>query len=118
MAVGPGSQVRKLTHHLILIFTEPAGMGQSKMDHLESIIQQAIVECLELPPSLQQIELESPLFGKRKEGGLELDSLASLEIMAALSDRFDLPLDDVEPADFRTISSLADYLRRHGVESE
>ena len=88
------------------------------MGRLESIIQQLIIECLEIPPSLQQIEVEAPLFGPRKDGGLELDSLASLEILAALSDRFGLPLDDVEPEDFRTISSLADYLRRHGAQSE
>ncbi len=88
------------------------------MDRLESIIRQAIVECLEIPPSMQQIASDAPLFGPKKEGGLELDSLASLEILAALSDRFGLALDDVEPPDFRTIASLADYLRRHGVETE
>lgn len=88
------------------------------MGKLESTIQQTIVECLEMPPSMQQIELDAPLFGPKREGGLELDSLASLEIIAALSDRFDLPLDDVEPNDFRTISALADYLRRHGVAGE
>ena len=69
-----------------------------------------------LPVAPTELPADASLFAPQFAGGMELDSLASLEIMAAISDRFQLPLDDMEPADFTNISSLADYLRRHGVE--
>jgi acyl carrier protein len=88
------------------------------VDELESIIRQTIVERLALPRAIKQIAIDAPLFGPKGDGGLDLDSLDSLEIMAALSDRFNLALDDVSPGDFLSISSLASYLRRHGVVDE
>lgn len=83
------------------------------MDPIESTIHQIIIERLAVPDN---IAANTPLFVPAVSGGIGLDSLASLEIVAAVSDRFQLPLDDVEAADFVSIASLADYLRRHGAE--
>ena len=80
-------------------------------------MRESIVESLELPTPPAEIGLEAPLFGPTSAGGLGLDSLASLEILTALSMRTDLPFDDIEAADFRSVSTLADYIRRHGVET-
>lgn len=87
------------------------------MSELESIVRETIVERLGLSGS-RQITSDAPLFGPKSDGGFDLDSLDSLEIMAALSDRFNLPLDDVGPEDVLSISSVASYLRRQGVADE
>jgi acyl carrier protein len=83
------------------------------VDPIESTIHQIIIERLAVS---HHIEADTPLFVPEIAGGVGLDSLASLEIIAAVSDQFQLPLDDVEAADFVSIASLADYLRRHGAE--
>jgi acyl carrier protein len=81
---------------------------------IEGVIQQLIVERLMLPLSPADVCVDAPLFGSSSSGGLELDSLSSLEVIAAVSEKFDLPLDDVEPADLHSVASITGYLRRHG----
>lgn len=85
------------------------------MPSIEETIRQIIVERMMLPTSPQELPLDAPLFAPASGGGIELDSLSSLEIIGGLSDRYQLPLDDVVPADLQTISTLAAYLRKHGV---
>jgi acyl carrier protein len=85
------------------------------MPSIEESIRQIIVERMMLPASPQELPLDAPLFAPASAGGLELDSLSSLEIIGGLSDRYQLPLDDVVPEDLQTISTLAAYLRKHGV---
>lgn len=53
-----------------------------------------------------------PLFAPDNRGGLGLDSLASLEIIAGLSADFALPFDDVSEADLLTVNALAAYVER------
>ncbi|MEJ2008092.1 MAG: acyl carrier protein [Acidobacteriota bacterium] len=86
------------------------------MPSIEETIRQIIVERMTLPISPQELPLGAPLFAPASAGGMELDSLSSLEIIGGLSDRYQLPLDDIVPADLQTISTLASYLRKHGVE--
>ena len=81
---------------------------------IEETIQQLIVERLMLPIRPAEILVDVPLFGSSNSGGLELDSLSSLELVAAISEKYDLPLDDVEPADLYSVASITDYLKRHG----
>ena len=85
-------------------------------ERFECIIRQIIIDSLNLPITPQSIDEGAPLFGPEAAGGLGLDSLSSLEILAALSDRFQSPLDDIEASDFFSVSTLADYLRRQVVE--
>lgn len=82
---------------------------------IEGTIQQLIVERLMLPIQPEAIAVDAPLFGSSSQGGLELDSLSSLEIIAAVAEKFDLPLDDVEPADLHSVASITGYLKRHGI---
>jgi acyl carrier protein len=85
---------------------------------LEDVIRQAIVESLSLPVTPDSIDENAPLFGPEAAGGLGLDSLSSLEILAALSDRVQSPLDDIEASDFYSVSTLAEYLRRQTIENQ
>ena len=84
------------------------------MVRLEETVRHIIVECLELPAEVQTIKVSTPLFGSKWNGGLGLDSLSKLEILAELAARFDHPMGIVS-SDFQSISTLADYLRRKGL---
>ena len=88
-------------------------MGETTMtERIEDVIRKTIVDSLTLSIAPESIDENAPLFGPEAAGGLGLDSLSSLEILAALSDRFQSPLDDIEAGDFYSVSSLADYLRK------
>lgn len=84
---------------------------------LEDVVRQTIVDTLTLSIPYESIAEDAPLFGPESTGGLGLDSLSSLEILAALSDKFQSPLDDIEPADFFSVFTLAEYLRRQSTEN-
>ncbi len=79
---------------------------------LEAVIIDIITDRLMLPPA--SFHNETPLFAAT-DGGLELDSLASLDILAGLAERFGLPFDDIGATDFQTVSTLAAYLRANGI---
>ena len=81
--------------------------------NLESSIINVILDRLTVPNA--SLRPETPLF-TAAGGGLELDSLASLDILAGLSEKFGLPCDDIEAKDFQTVATLADYLRSHNVQ--
>jgi acyl carrier protein len=82
-------------------------------DRLEDTIRRTIVDTLALAVAPESIDESAPLFGPESAGGLGLDSLTSLEILAAFSDKYQSPLDDIEASDFYSVSTLADYFRRH-----
>jgi acyl carrier protein len=86
------------------------------VEAIEDVVRQIIVERLELPIKPSEIDVNARLFGPASVGGLELDSLSSLELLTGLSDTYKLPLDDIATEDFKTVKTLADYLRRHGVD--
>jgi acyl carrier protein len=88
------------------------------MERMESVIQQTIVDALGLSVAPSSIAEDAPLFSPEAGGGLGLDSLNSLEILAALSDKFQSPLDTIEASDFYSVSTLAAYLRREVEEKE
>ncbi len=88
------------------------------MPSIEDEIRVLIAERLTLPTPLENIDDHASLFGTESDAGdVGLDSLSSLELAAAISDRYEMLLDDIEPADFVSIATLADYLRRHGVSN-
>ena len=82
---------------------------------IEEIIKKIVVESLVLPESIaQKLGSDTRLFGAGDDS-LDLDSLASLEILAGLTEHFGLPFEDAEPEDFRSIGSLAIYVRNCGI---
>jgi acyl carrier protein len=73
-------------------------------------VKVCLIECLELEEALDELDHDTPLFGNG-ERSLDLDSLAALEIIVALSTEFDIALADVEPEAFQTIRTLAAFVR-------
>lgn len=84
---------------------------------IESTIVEIIIERLELEDyTADDFPREQILFALPEEGGLGLDSIASLEIVAGLSEEFDLDFDDIAREDFMTVKSLAGFVRRQKQE--
>lgn len=72
-----------------------------------------LIERLELEDFTEEdFPTEVLLFADEEHGGLEFDSIASLEIAAGLADEFDLDLDDIKRDDFLTVKSLTAYIAR------
>ncbi|MDR1807949.1 MAG: phosphopantetheine-binding protein [Propionibacteriaceae bacterium] len=65
-----------------------------------------LVEGLELPVTVEQIDSDQPLFGR----GLELDSLDTLEIVSLIDDEWAVPVTDDQKYVFGSINKLADMI--------
>jgi acyl carrier protein len=81
--------------------------------NLAAQIAAIIHQRLELPGEPATLAPTRPLFVPAEHGGLGIDSIAALEVIAALSDHFDLPFDDVADSDLFCIAALAAYVERH-----
>lgn len=82
------------------------------MDELTNTLKSRIIEALNLEGMTpEQIGNDEPLFG----GGLGLDSIDALEIIVILDKDYGIKLSS--PAEgkeiFRSINSIADYIRTH-----
>lgn len=80
-------------------------------------VAEAIIEACELhgmDPAL--FPMDRLLFATVGDG-FGFDSLASLTIISILSDRFDLPFDDVQREDMKTASTIVDYVSRKKEQS-
>jgi acyl carrier protein len=73
-------------------------------------IKKVIVERLGLEIAPDSIADDSLLFAPAVANGLELESLAALEIIVGLSAEFDLYLDEVPREAFMSVDSLADFV--------
>lgn len=78
---------------------------QSRQEVLQAI-KEELVERLELEVEPEGIDDDTFLFG----GGLQLDSIDSMEIIIGMQSQFDVMIeeDDIEP--LRTINTLADFV--------
>ena len=72
-------------------------------------IKQLIVRALSLPVDPEEIPEEEPLFGD----GLELDSVATLEIVFAVEEEFGIEVedDDLRVELFASVATLSEYVR-------
>ncbi|MBD3289252.1 acyl carrier protein [candidate division KSB1 bacterium] len=84
------------------------------MEEIISDIKKLIVERLNLQVDPDEINDNEELFG----GAMGLDSLATLEIIAALENRFDLEVSDEELTTelFTSIKTLAEYVQNKLLE--
>jgi acyl carrier protein len=73
-------------------------------------IKKTIVQCLELDISPSDIGDDTLLFAPASSGGMELDSLAAIEIVVGIGHEFSLQLDEVPRETFRSVSTLADFV--------
>ena len=85
----------------------------SPTETITTRICELIIERLELEDfTVEDFPSEAILFAPSVAGGLELDSIASLEIVSVLSDEYDLDFDEVSQEDFLSVKSLAAYVLR------
>jgi acyl carrier protein len=75
-------------------------------------IKRCIIERLEVDVSPSELSDDAPLFAPLAAGGLELDSLASVEIVVGLSEEFHLLLDDVPSEAFLSVRTLGAYINQ------
>lgn len=81
------------------------------IDTISRRIAEILIERLELEDyTPDDLPRDAIMFATEDEGGLDLDSIASLELVAALSDEYDLDFDDVDREHFMSVNSLAAYV--------
>jgi len=81
---------------------------EKRLGILEAI-KQELVERLELEVQPEDIDDDTILFG----GGLQLDSIDSMEIIIGIQSRFDAEIPEGDIAPLRTINTLADFVEDH-----
>lgn len=80
----------------------------SEEERVTTRVRELVIEALQLPVEPEQIDVDEPLFG----GDATVDSMGSLEIIAALEREYDFhfPDDDLRVELFDSIRSLAGYI--------
>jgi acyl carrier protein len=88
--------------------TLPASL-QDTINHRKEIliaIKEELIERLELEYTVEDIDDDTFLFG----GGLQLDSIDSMEIIIGMQSRFDVMIPEDDVSSLRTINTLADFV--------
>jgi acyl carrier protein len=82
-------------------------------------VKESLVRCLELEQTPDELDDDLPLFGQADKRSLDLDSLAAMEIIVALSNEFDIVLAEAEPEAFESVRTLAMFVQaqRKSVQS-
>lgn len=81
------------------------------MSEINERIKRCIIKVLELDMKPEEIADDAPLFAPIAGGGLELDSLAAIDIIVALGNEFSIQLDEVPEEAFATVDSLGAYVQ-------
>jgi acyl carrier protein len=87
-------------------------------DGLKADIKKAIVTCLRLPISPDEIQDDAPLFGEGE--GLGLDSIDALEIVLEIERSFGVSISDEQTGAnvLRSVDTIAEHVARaRGVAS-
>lgn len=81
------------------------------MSDVNERIKRCIIERLELEVQPSDIADDAPLFAPAVAGGMDIDSLAVIEIIVALSNEFNLQLDEVPRESFQSVEALGAFVR-------
>jgi acyl carrier protein len=73
-------------------------------------IKNTIVNRLELGIDPASIADDQQLFAPTSSGGMELDSLAAIEIVVGLTKEFGVQLDDMPRESFQSVETLVTYI--------
>ena len=82
---------------------------QENIHHRKEVltaIKEELIERLELEFTVDDIDDDTFLFG----GGLQLDSIDSMEIIIGMQSRFDVMIPEDDVSSLRTINTLADFV--------
>ncbi len=87
----------------------PAPMQEqiTKRKEVLDAIKEELVDRLELEFEPADIDDDTFLFG----GGLQLDSIDSMEIIIGMQSRFDVMIPEDDVSSLRTINTLADFVQ-------
>lgn len=84
------------------------------MDNLEAEVLNMIIDKLGLDDvNPEEVDYDAPIFASYAddEEGLGLDSVDALELVVGLKEKFGVKVSDEDMAIFRSVSSIADYIR-------
>lgn len=84
------------------------------MENLERKVLEMIVDKLSLDDvDLDSVDYDAPIFASYADDdeGLGLDSVDALELVVGLKEVFDVKVSDEDMAIFRSVRSIADYIR-------
>lgn len=81
-------------------------------------VKSCIVSRLELGIDPSTIADDQQLFAPADAGGMELDSLAAIEIVVGLTKEFGMPLDEMPREAFQSVRTLSAYLDMRAAERE
>lgn len=75
-------------------------------------IKEIIIEKLNLKIDIEDFKDNTPLFLSKKDGGLGLDSIDTLEIAVGITDEFNVEFSDSENMTelFTSVESLSNYI--------
>lgn len=88
---------------------------------LEVQVLEMIIDKLGLEDvDAENVDFDAPIFASYaddEEDGLGLDSVDALELVVGLKETFDVKVSDEDMAIFRSVGSIADYIREaKGIE--
>lgn len=84
------------------------------MGNLEEEVLEMIIEKLGLDDvNPEEVDYDAPIFASYadEDEGLGLDSVDALELVVGLKEKFGVKVSDEDMAIFRSVSSIADYIR-------
>lgn len=88
-------------------------MSIEQVVSLEEQVKMMIIDRLGLEIDPSGVDVEAPIFSSfdAEGAGLGLDSIDALELVVALNETFGLQVGDEDMAIFRSIQSIADFIR-------
>jgi acyl carrier protein len=80
------------------------------VNEIKTKIKTCIINSLELELTCDDIPDQASLFASFDEGGIELDSLAALTIIVAISQEFNITITEAPPEVFESVDTLATFV--------
>jgi len=81
-----------------------------ELPEIKRRIKSVIVRALELDIEPSEIDDEQSLFAPALNGGMELDSLAAVDIVVGMTNEFDVEFEEVPREAFGTVNALATFV--------